>query len=167
MLEFGELDGGTLSPGGLQNEGGQAVQELEEAREQCAVLREENEALRAQVAELETALAGVSARFELERSLTELGVLDMETALAVAEPRVRGGETPAVVARDLSRSKPFLFRRGGVPGGGSLGGGSLGGISASGVSGGVPASLESLAEEARLSGDRRALTRYLRRRRAE
>jgi hypothetical protein len=122
-------------------------------------LAAENESLRARVAELEAALSSLESGQALERALLDEGVIDLETALALAGPRVAGGEEASSVAAELARSKPFLFRRASALAGSSVG------ASASGVSGGEAATLSSLAAEARRSGDRRALSRYLRLRR--
>jgi hypothetical protein len=119
-------------------------------------LAAENEALRARVVELESALAGVERRFELERALMDAGVIDLETALAVAATRVDSELGPAAVVSELLATKPFLFR---------VTRPSVRGSASGGSSSGSASSLTSLAEEARTTGDRRALTRYLRRRR--
>ncbi|MEO1585256.1 MAG: hypothetical protein AAFR96_11890 [Planctomycetota bacterium] len=120
----------------------------------------ENEVLRARLAELEAALAGVERRYELERALVDAGVIDVETALTVlgtgADSAGEVGDVSAVVS-GLASSKPFLFRSGA--------GGRGAGSAVSGAAGGEASSLTGLADEARRSGDRRALTRYLRKRR--
>ncbi|MEL6797531.1 MAG: hypothetical protein AAFO89_12005 [Planctomycetota bacterium] len=164
--------GGGSAPGGGEVEGPDAAQTFEgggdaaasalqdDADRDCGALAEalaeENEVLRVRVAELEAALAGVERRFELERSLADAGVIDLETAMAVAEVRVDAGDTPAAIVSELVASKPFLFRGPRS----SARGSALGGASVAAES-----SLSGLADEARRSGDRRALTRYLRKRR--
>ncbi|MEL7484765.1 MAG: hypothetical protein AAFN41_10465 [Planctomycetota bacterium] len=125
----------------------------EELAEELAA---ENEALRGRVAELESMLAGVELRFELERSLIDAGVIDIETALAVSEARVEAGDDPSAIVSELVSTKPFLFRSARPSGRGSA----LGGAAA-----GIDTPLTGLADEARRTGDRRALTRYLRKRR--
>lgn len=115
-----------------------------------------NELLRERVAELESALAGVERRFELERALMDAGVIDLETALAVSGTRLDSDLGPAAIVSELVASKPFLFRVARSAGRGSASGG---------ASAAAGSSLTSLADEARTTGDRRALTRYLRRRR--
>ncbi|MEO1716957.1 MAG: hypothetical protein AAFR76_07565 [Planctomycetota bacterium] len=142
--------------------GGDAVASAaqDDADGDCGAVAEalaaENEALRGRVAELEATLAGVERRFELERSLADAGVIDLETAMAVAEARVDAGDAPASIVSELVASKPFLFRGPRS----SARGSALGGASVAAES-----SLSGLADEARRSGDRRALTRYLRKRR--
>lgn len=139
----------TDAPLDLEIQGGEGcVERVEE-------LEAQNAALVARVSELESALSALECGHALERALLDEGVIDLETALALAGPRVAGGEEAGAVAADLARSKPFLFRR--AP--------ASAGASASGVAGGGAATLSSLASEARRSGDRRALSRYLRLRR--
>lgn len=146
-------DAGDLSEvdrGGALDDGGRPCAEV------AAELAAENEMLRGRVAELESALAGVERRFELERALSDAGVIDLETALAVADGRVASGEAVPSIVSELVASKPFLFRVARSPGRGSASGG---------AAVGSESSLSGLADEARKTGDRRALTRYLRKRR--
>ena len=109
------------------------------------------------IGELEKQLAEATTSHELERQLVEAGVLDLETATVLAERRLAaGGVTIGEVVADLVSSKSFLFRS------------SKGGRAGSAVSGGAAEakdSLSQLAEEAMQSGDRRAVLRYLKRRR--
>lgn len=91
---------------------------------------------------------------ELEVQLHRAGVVDAETARALIGPRVEAGEGVASVVAELRRTKPFLF------GEGYGARGSIGGVSGGGID---PA--EMAAEQARQSGDRRALLKYLRLRR--
>ncbi len=164
--------GGGGAAGGVGVDGNGAAQQFEgglaavaqalsddpdgDCGEVAEALAAENEALRARVSELESALAGVERRFELERALVDAGVIDLETALAVADARLAAGGAPAVIASELASSKPFLFRSARS----AVRGSALGGASAR-----AGASLSGLADEARQTGDRRALTRYLRKRR--
>ena len=163
-LEGGGSGGAVIGGGGVTGEpigeeeaSGDAVQDdLTSAtcEERVEALEAENEALRGQVSELESALGAMEHRFELERALTDAGVVDLETALAVVE--VEPGGDAATAVSELIRAKPFLFRATSSRPVGSA------------VSGGAArdsGSLSGLAEEARRSGDRRALTRYLRKRR--
>ena len=109
------------------------------------------------IAELETQLAETKGSHELERQLVEAGVVDLETATVLAERRLSGpGATVGEVVADLASSKSFLFRA------------NRQGTSGSAVSGGPVSardSLSELADEAMQSGDRRAVLRYLKRRR--
>ncbi len=100
------------------------------------------------------ALGTAERRREIERELSRLGAIDLETTALLTEAALAGAEKPdakAAIAA-LKRSKPFLFR---AP------------VRASAMSAAVePTSgLESAAAAARESGDRRALLRYLRMRR--
>ncbi|MGP1273643.1 MAG: hypothetical protein ACTS22_09955 [Phycisphaerales bacterium] len=123
-------------------------------------LQAENAALQERVAELESALAAMESLHKLERELLDAGVVDLETALALAEPRVRAGEEASAVASSLVSGKPFLFASPVLHGAGAGGGSSQ-----SARSGASAGGLGSLADEARRTGDRRVLTRYLRQRR--
>jgi len=122
----------------------------------------EVEALRERVGELESELERVrgelrdsSRRAEIDRLLRDAGATDPETARAVVESMSPGdgpGELAAAVSR-LRRDKPFLFETGGVRS-------STAGVAAGGVD-----AVRAAEEEARHTGDRRALLRYLRVRR--
>jgi len=109
------------------------------------------------IADLEKQLTEAKGSHELERQLVEAGVLDLETATVLAERRLSGSEASVgEVVADLASSKSFLFRT------------KRQGSSGSAVSGGpavVRDSLSELADEAMQSGDRRAVLRYLKRRR--
>lgn len=109
------------------------------------------------IAELEKQLADASTSQELERQLVEAGVLDLETATVLAERRLAASDaTIGEVVSDLVSSKSFLFKA------------TRRGPAGSAVSGGPSAardSLSELAEEAMQTGDRRAVLRYLKRRR--
>jgi hypothetical protein len=109
------------------------------------------------IAELEKQLADASTSHDLERQLVEAGVLDLETATVLAERRLAGTDASAGdVVAELVSSKPFLFRtRQRGPAGSAVSGGPAD----------VRDSLSQLADEAMQSGDRRAVLRYLKRRR--
>lgn len=127
-------------------------------------LREELELAEERIADLERLLARESERHALERLLEDAGAKDPETALVLSERLLTGGGlTPAEAVARLVQTKAYLFRsasaaRGAEPGG--RGAGALSGEPARALD-----SLESLASEARETGDRRAVLRYLRRRR--
>ncbi|MEL6499239.1 MAG: hypothetical protein AAGJ54_02525 [Planctomycetota bacterium] len=143
-----------------QPDGGDVTAVQDEVTEDCGAVAEalaiENEALRDRVSELEAALAAVERRFELERALTDAGVIDLETALAVSESRLESGDEPASLVSELVSAKPFLFR---------VARPSVRGSASGGAAAAAGSSLSGLADEARKTGDRRALTRYLRKRR--
>lgn len=137
---------------------------IEDASGSCedelAALAAENASLKARIAEMEASMALAEARHALERLLVDAGVIDLETALTLAEPELVSGEPAEAVASGLVAGKPFLFAGGAAPGR------STGLGSAMGTGRGEDRSpLSSLADEARRTGDRGALTRYLRRRR--
>lgn len=116
------------------------------------------------IAELEQELAQATAdlrserrRAEVDRALADAGALDLETARLLCERQPDADV--ADVVRDLRRRKPFLF---GTP--------HDRGPRQSAMSPHAPAprgeTPEDLAEQARRSGDRGTLLRYLRTRRA-
>lgn len=124
-----------------------AERELEELR--VRLLEAES-----QLEEARGSLEAERREHELEVRLHRAGVVDAETARALVVPRVESGEGVAAVLSELRRTKPFLF------GEGHGARGSIGGVSGGGID---PA--EVAAEQARQSGDRRALLKYLRLRR--
>lgn len=98
------------------------------------------------------ALDAAERKHTIERELWSQGALDVETATLLTEAAIAGMPKPdarAAVA-ELKRRKPFLFR---APS-----------PAASAMSPHAPAanSLDQAAADARSSGDRRALLRYLR-----
>ena len=120
-------------------------------------LEEDLELAQARIADLERQLANESMRSELERQLVDAGAVDLETAIVLAERRLaEGGLTVSEAVAALTQTKGFLFR---TPGR------SVGASALSGAPARSKDSLEDLAQEARESGDRRAVLRYLRRRR--
>lgn len=136
----------------------------------------------ARVAELEMALkekserlAEAERRYEVDRALQAAGAVDLEIGRLMAEALIRemrlDDAEEAVEA--LRARKPFLFGGAGGHGhgfGAEVGPGVGAGIQSSLMSpGGGPrpgSTLETLAEEARLSGGRRELARYLQARRS-
>lgn len=115
--------------------------------------------LEARVAELESELeaARQEARLEaLERTLADAGVIDRETAsmLLSAALAENPDANPNDAVRDLRARKPFLFADASKRPNAAM------------APGLPPDELGDLAGKARTSGDRAALLRYLRRRRA-
>jgi hypothetical protein len=118
--------------------------------------------LEARVAELEAALAdaqssaGLAARERtLEQELARAGAIDTETAALLLAPAMTNQPDADIGAlvRDLRERKPFLFAATRPRAGASMGPA-------------VPMDeLGDLATDARHTGDRAALLRYLRRRR--
>jgi hypothetical protein len=105
------------------------------------------------------ALDASERRRSIERQLSEEGAIDLETASLLTEAAVAGMEKPdlAKAVRELKTRKPFLFRT--YPRRSAMSG-------TPGEPGGDTAPLEHAAAAARDSGDRNALLRYLRLRRA-
>lgn len=101
------------------------------------------------------ALDAAERRHAIELELLRADAVDLETARLMTQAAVAGMASADVAeaVSDLRRRKPFLFRKRTTP-------------SAMGGSGTAPSTpAERLAQEARESGDRRSLLRYLRARR--
>ena len=135
--------------------------DLNEAEERD--LEERLREAEAELASLRAELASVQRSRELERLLRDAGALDLEMAATMAEAlvaqRVAAGESGfglTAAVGELARTKPFLF--GAVSGSGS----GAGAMSAAPTGG---SELARAASEAKSSGDRRLLLRYLRLRR--
>ncbi len=124
--------------------------------------------LMARVAELESALESAQLelarrdrRAALERELTDLGVVDLEIGVTLAERILEDGDEPDAerAAARLRVRKPFLFPETAE----------TGRRASSAMAGRASderhADLEEIAEGARATGDRRELLRYLRARR--
>lgn len=165
--EGGDGAGGGGGGGGepaVQADPGTPVHEerLWETRAEKAELRvqeleHEVETLRAQLEEARKGADASERRRETERLLREANAVDVETASLLTEMAVSAMESPDVASAvaELRRTKPYLFRASAPH--------------ASAMSASVPddgvQTLETLADEARTSGDRSALLRYLRGRR--
>ena len=145
-------------------------------KERAEEWEKEAGALRARIAELERTLTEARAtadaaerRRTMERLLTEADAIDLETALLLTEAAVGGMDEPDVslAVREVRERKPFLFGRGAGGIGGGVGRGVGRGAAMAAADDGLDAAelLEEIAAEARESGDRRALLRYLRERR--
>tara|TARA_E500000318_G_scaffold96155_1_gene96312 strand:- start:14883 stop:15398 length:516 start_codon:yes stop_codon:yes gene_type:complete len=134
----------------------------EEAEEQI-------EALRLEIAELETALTQAreslvhtERRSEIDRELTAAKAVDLETARLLTEAVIAEMDEPdvATAVRELCDRKPFLFGCGKRP--------PSAGVSMSpSPRASADETLGAMAHTARNSGDRSELLRYLRARRAE
>lgn len=123
------------------------VQELERL---AAELARKLEAAEAQAAARERAR-------QVERALADTGAIDMETATLLVERDLGSAPSPDIAGAvaELRRRKPYLFGAG--PRASAMSG-------EAGVP--VPDSLAAAADEARATGDRSALLRYLRMKRA-
>lgn len=117
----------------------------------------ELEALAAELAgKLEHAQAAAAAadrKRQLDKTLSDHGAVDLETAALLLESTLSSAAAPDIPAAvaDLRRRKPFLF-------GSTPRASAMSGISAPGAD----TSLSAAADEARATGDRNALLRYLR-----
>ena len=112
--------------------------------------------LEKQLDQARSAIGQAEQRARLEREAQAMNAVDVETVVLLAQAALAGMDAPDVGAalRDLKRRKPFLFRA--APSAASMAGDP-----------GDPgdAQLARALEEARTSGDRQALLRYLRLRR--
>lgn len=130
------------------------------AEEQIKQLEAQLAQAQAKAGQAESALATAQRQWALERELGAAGVIDAEAGAILAGAAVSSAEggtpfDPAPVVAELKRRRPYLFAEGAPR--------------ASAMSGAIPpASPDTLAraaEEARASGDRGALLKYLRMRR--
>lgn len=161
-LEIGEAGGGVIPPTGnedeLASDRDNALQDEHDCDGTIDDLDEQLELAQARIKDLERQLSAESMRSDLERQLTEAGALDVETAMVLAQRKLaEGGIGIAETVELLKNTKSFLFRSPVRVSG------------ASAIASTPPRatdSLEDLARQAQESGDRRAVLRYLRKRRA-
>lgn len=172
---LGEGEGGGKGPpegtgGGGASEGVETVTEEQRWRKRAleaeAQVEELKRALAGALGDLEAAREALDAserKRQIECCLAEAGAVDVAAARLLTEAAVEGMEEPdvALAIGDLKRTRGWLFRRDGA---GMTGGGSS-------VMSGRPAerwgaAMEDAAEEAAVTGDRGALLRYLRLKRA-
>ncbi|MCC6429151.1 MAG: hypothetical protein IT435_20310 [Phycisphaerales bacterium] len=120
--------------------------------------------LEAQLADIKTTLADARQRLDdserragIDRELTAAGVVDTEAATLLIERLLDEMDKPDVQAAvaDLRQRKPFLFR----PAAAGVRVSAMSGVAESG------STLDLLAAEARMSGDRKSLMKYLKARR--
>lgn len=134
----------------------------DEAEARCAEHESRIAELERQLSAARDALDASERRRQIERALGESDTVDVETASLLTEAAVSQMEAPdvAIAIEELRRRKPFLFREASPAATGR-------GIAMRPAreTGGEEAALDGLAEQARQSGDRRALLRYLRQRR--
>ncbi len=163
-------DGGDTSGGGSDVAGEEPVgvprrvedEELRRRAEQAEerVLQLENELaeLEQTLSETRAALDDAERRHEIDRQLVEADAVDLETARLLTEASVgqMGEGDVSEAVSELKRTKPFLFKRAAR-------------AQASAMSGALECGrcdeLQDAAENARATGDRRTLLRYLRLRR--
>ncbi|MCE7975531.1 MAG: hypothetical protein DYG92_14615 [Leptolyngbya sp. PLA1] len=149
--EIGQLE---LQPQSVPETG--APPAGEQARVQAPAEGARMADLEAALGRAREALDHAERRHAIDLELLRAGVVDMEVARLMTELAVAGMDKADVAhaVADLRRRKPFLFRRQSLPG-------LMAPLTDAG--GGER---EALAREAAESGDRRALLRYLRARRA-
>ena len=167
----GSIPGGGGDPGGGGGGGPQTAEiagplvseelawkrRAEQAEARVAELESEVSRLESALAEAEAASSGAELKRRIDRELASARAIDLETAALLTEAAVAGLDDPDVAAAvaELRRRKPFLFGRG-------FGATAMGAI---GDGGGADGELADLAEQAKTTGDKRALLRYLRLRR--
>lgn len=124
--------------------------------ERVRALEAEVAALRTVVAQLQQQIEGADRRRTIEKALTDNQAVDLETATLLTEAAMSGPGSPdaASAVRDLRKRKPFLFHPT-----------STRGSAMSGAVSGGDHGMNQAADEARASGDRAALLRYLKMRR--
>ncbi len=165
---LGGTGGGGVGTGGGSGEGGNApespgaagplvTEELQWRRR--AIAAEERLAdLEKQLSDARASMGRFELRSRLEREAEAMGAIDVEAVVLLAleaTPELDASEAGAAV-RDLKRRKPALF---------SAGAQASAMAADPGPGAGDDASLARALEEARVSGDRGALLRYLRMRR--
>jgi len=149
----GGIDSGNTDPTQPEDQQPSEHQQVETLKEQIIQLE-------AQLAEAQRTIAHTQRRAEIERELTAARAVDLETATLLTEAAIAEMDQPdvAIAVRELASRKPFLFaaHRAAGPAGVSM----------------SPAptddkhhAVNSIAQRARVSGDRAELLRYLRARR--
>jgi hypothetical protein len=144
---------------------GAAADEATGQSHSAEALRERLLAVQQDLTRAREALDAAERRHAIDLELLRSDAVDLETARLMTEAAVMqmSDKDAARAVADLKRRKPFLFRRPERSAGGAMGPGGTG-IGGPGGSGGpVPADE---ARQAAAGGDRVALLRYLRSRRA-
>ncbi len=133
-----------------------SVSQTSDPESRIQILESEIAALKATVSQLQQTLAGTDRKRQIEKALIDNQALDLETATLLIEAAMNGPGAPdaATAVRDLRKRKPFLFHST------TTRGSAMSGAVNEGDGGMVRA-----ADEARASGDRAALLRYLKMRR--
>lgn len=132
---------------------------LAERTQMAHDLADQLRAREAQLGDLRAKADRLERRGTIERSLAQAGAIDTEALALLVESKLEGDDdaTPQRVIAQLQRERPALFRATSR----------ASAISPSHPSQGAPgrAGVERAREEARTTGDRRALMKYLRLRR--
>lgn len=139
-----------------QGAGGPLLTEDLQWRRRAIAAEDRLAELEKQLDEARQSIGRAELRSRIEREAQALDAIDVETVALLAQTTLAGMDAPDVgaVLRDLKRRKPFLFRGAAPPSA----------MAPQGTSG-EDAALARALEEARASGDRRALLQYLRMRR--
>jgi len=173
--------GGDVQPEGPQEHGGSARgrprvrgelgwrERAEDAERRVEELESELSTARASLATAEGALEASERARAIDAALVASDAIDLDTARLLVEREMRTGDAAdaesAVAA--VRKAKPFLFGAGEAAHGApeeAFALSATGSASASGSAVGRP--LAAMADEARSTGDRRLLLRYLRARRS-
>lgn len=152
-----EAEGRAVSAATLDGDGADE-EPASEPEDRVEALLAEVAALRRELADAKTAAERAARRAAIERALTDAGAIDLEITTPLVERAMAETDAPdaAAAVRSVRDAKGFLFRRAVSA---SAKGSAMAGASVRG------AGLEDLAGDARSSGDRGDLLRYLRARR--
>lgn len=139
---------------------GEAVQwrsRAEAAEDQLRELETKLVEVEKQLGQTRSSLDAAERRRQIERELVQADAIDLESATLLTEAAIGAMNAPdvALAVKDLRKRKPFLFR-----------GASPRAPAMAGAPRGAPDDLGRAADEARTVGDRAALLRYLRLKRA-
>lgn len=135
---------------------------LAERTQMASDLADQLRAREAQLEDLRDRAGRLERRGAIERGLAQAGAIDTESLALLVESRLEGDAdaTPQRVIAQLQRERPALFRASGAR---------ASAMSPSHPSQGAPgrAVVDRAHDDARATGDRRALMKYLRLRRAQ
>ncbi len=154
------IGGGGAGAGGAAPAGGGVVAPLLtedlQWRRRAIAAEDRLAELEKQLDEARRSVGRAELRSRIEREAQAMDAVDIETVTLLTQAALAGMDAPDVGAamRDLKRRKAFLFRGAAHPS-----------AMAPQGAGGEDAALARALEEARASGDRRALLEYLRKRR--
>lgn len=138
-----------------------------QAEESSRSLEEQLSQIRGELDRAKSEAAAARRAREIESAVAAAGAIDVEIAALLVEAALkRDPDKPlGVIIAELRRRKPLVFRSAGEAG--ILSAVAGGAMAAAPREGPPGAALAGLMEEARRSGDRGALLRYLRARRGE